>query len=322
MRNIAAMILIAMLFQLSAPAFAEDVGSPGAGSQVKRELTDTEKEAWIGNLFDYFVTEAFVVLIDEDLTERVASVARKLVNSSQNPDQPIRLRIINDSLPIASSFPAGNLYVSSGLLDLLGNEEELAAALAIPIARLLAKVPYDTYMAEWKDRESRLVASQVLGVMTFLTGIFLGVAQFGALQSAASPAALQASQNITGVMAGLSVTPLALKQFAAGRLPDRKVFMNRLAPLLYSPPAFSSSAFEFFLEFYEGYEEDKVLKADAEAAVYLGKSGYDPRAVASFMERMLVVRNDYLGKGYVPSVLLAQPGLEKRIEHAKQSDRK
>lgn len=322
MRKIAAITLIAMLFQLSAPAFAEDGTSSGPGSQVKKELTDTEKEIWVGNLFDFLVTEVFVILDDESMVARVESVARKLVRGSQNPDQPIHLRIVSDSLPIASSLPGGNIYISTGLLDLLGNEEELAAALAIPIARLLAKVPYKTYIAEWDDRENRLAFSRVMGTLMFFTGIFLGVAQIGALQSGVSPAALHASQNITSSFSGLTVSSLVLKEWSAGSLPDRKIFMNRIAPFLYSPPSVSSSALEFFKEFYEGYEEDKVLKADDESAVYLSYAGYDPRAVGSFLGKMLTVRDKYLAKGYVSSVLLAPPGLEKRIEHAKETDRK
>ena len=322
-RNFAIPVLIFFSFQLVAPAMAAESGEKASDAKppVKKELSDAEQEIWIGNLFDLYATEVFVVLHDEKLTQRIVSVAKKIARASSNGEPKIHLRILNDSLPVASSLPGGNLYISTGMLDLLSSEEELAAALAIPVARLLENSTYKAYRSEWKNRKDTLLATQIFGMILTLG---LSFASF----AATSAGAFQASQwfNLAS-MSALQGTNLTVET-TGNSLPGRNVFMNRLGSKLVpaampsggivAPPA-AASVYIFFQEFYEGYDEEAVLKTDESALTSLSKAGYDPKTLVSLMEKLSTVQNVYKSNGYITSLFLSKPGLEGRIANAKRA---
>jgi predicted Zn-dependent protease len=80
----------------------------------------------------------------------------------------------------------------------------------------------------------------------------------------------------------------------------------------------SSGAFVFFQEFYEGYDEETVLKTDESALACLSRSGFDPKTLSTLMERLASVEKVYREKGYVTSLFLSKPGLEGRAGHVRR----
>ncbi len=154
------------------------------------ELSKAEEEIRIGHLFDLYMTESFVMLRDERLSEKIQAVVNRIMNAAEKSDNEIRLRIINDLLPVVSSFP-GYVYVSSGMLDILENESELAFVIAHAIAHAIKKDQIELYINVLKKDQ---IISFTLHMMPFIvfTG---GIASAGA--------GLTAVQGIAAVESGI-----------------------------------------------------------------------------------------------------------------------
>src|SRR5258708_6001399 len=88
------------------------------------------QEAEVAFLYDALVEDQLGRLEDEGAERAVARIAGKLAAAApRGHARPLRVRIVIDPTPNVFSGPGGSLYVTTGLLDLAGSEDELAAAL-------------------------------------------------------------------------------------------------------------------------------------------------------------------------------------------------
>jgi len=277
---------------------------------------ENEKEIKIGNFFDLHVTETFVILDDEELVKKITQIVEKLAKVSGCHYPQYKIRIINDISPFTASFPE-YVYISTGLLEILENKDELAAMLATAIARMHEKYQYDSFISEWNQREKALIAGMVIQFVFGFGG--------GLLSAAAAPSAVAASSGSFQIIQPLAigVAGIASKPFLekVTALPEKKVLYNRLGPELSRTGAaedlaIKTNIFIFFKEMYEGYDSDKELRTIEIAIRYLDEAGYNPRALVSALAKLLNLRNEYLAKGYISNILIAHPGLEEKIEYA------
>ncbi len=269
----------------------------------------------MGNLFDLYVTENFVILKDDGPNKKVSQIVERIARASEKPSIQYKIRIINDHLPTAFSFP-GYIYVSTGLMDILTSEDELAAVLAAAISRTLDKYQYNAFKSDLKHKRGALIASIIF------TAIFSG----GLVATIAAHEMVTGQPNIPQ---------------AATKLPERKAVFNRMTVPLGSM-AYASSVSIFHKEIYSGDHNDSYIsnssnsdsdsdekkaidkeqKTIESAVKYLKKAGYNPKALASVFERLLKMREIYYSKGYISNLLIAKPNLEGRIEHAIKSAEK
>lgn len=280
-------------------------------------MSDGEKERRFGNLLDYYVSEMFVMLNDDAVTDRVGEVARKLMSASGRPAADVKVGVINDPLPLAFALPGNYVYVSTGLLDMLGSEEELAAALSDRIAHELKGYEYEAFQHDWSKRKTISTIFGILTVAMMVGGIALSAAAASAASAgnvAAAQSAINASNNLTS--AAMAAT-WGMGENMARDVPEQKVALNRAGPHLMSPSlAEKSCVISLFKDVYEGYDEKKELETVDEASGLLRRAGYDPGALARLYSKMLAARGIYQSKGYVSSLMCAKPVLEKKIEHA------
>ncbi|TNF54662.1 hypothetical protein EP227_03940 [bacterium] len=262
-----------------------------------------KEEEMLGNSLDFLATEAFVMIQEEALRKRISGITNKLVRVSALPDVSLRVRIINDKAPNVSSFP-GFIYLSTGMLDILKNEGELASVIAHAVGHIHEKDPLKRYEILWKMEKWAIVTSALMPLM-----VFGGAAVAGATGMAA----------LLSVESGVYVASASYQALTTQDLPEKRIFLNRLGPLLTAPDRESRlSALIVLSDVYAGYEKKKEMRADELAMEYLGKAGYDRDSFVSVLKKLLKLRDDYLAQGHVSHVLIAEPGLEKRIEHATQ----
>jgi predicted Zn-dependent protease len=269
--------------------------------------TDIEENRRIGNLLDIYITASFVILKNDDLAEKVSRITGKILSSTDNAGNEIRVRIINDSLPVASSFP-GYLYVSTGMLDMLENEDELASVIAHAIAHINEKAQYHAYKTAEKMDKIATITGQLIPLLAFTGLAGAGMAGASLTQSIVNPI-------LTLVSGTYGSTAIYTKSLSG--LPDKKSTINRLGPYLYLPDTkLNLTALVFFEEIYGGYKKDNEIEADALAINYLYRSGYDPEAFIAILEKLLRSKNDMATNGYLFHLLSSEPGLEKRITNA------
>lgn len=284
-------------------------------------LTESEEETRIGNLFDFYVTETFPVLSSGLVTAKVAAVAERLRRASVSPATGCKVKIINEAAPMALAFP-GHLYVSTGLLDILENETELAAVLALKSASAREKDSYGNFRTAYRKKRFTEFATVVLAGAFIVGGAVAGAAAASSAttyQSAMQSAAVWGQAG--GALAGISLS-YALTA-SVGKMPERKALLNRKGPPAswqgtgagIDHNAVMTTAQAFLNEVYRGYEAEAELRNIDEAMSSMKRAGYDPSGIVAVFRKLLLLRDRYLAKGYVSALFTAKPGLEKKIEH-------
>ncbi|MDD5506652.1 MAG: hypothetical protein PHR73_07865 [Candidatus Omnitrophica bacterium] len=304
-KRILAAVVILCFFSASLPlSLANEIPS------IKEPKTGSYLDE---NVLDYYAQQCFVTLRNaESLAYRINEIAKDIADSLGKSQLDFQVRIINDPAPLVFSFPPAYLYVSSGALDLLTNDDELAAVLAPCLARLINNYQLKTYddisRKINKQSERSLKANRqnlFIGLGLFLGGVVLSVFTLGI-----APLAI-------GAVSG-AVVVSGNKGFKAYNLPKKRVFLNRMAAQLQNPSGNYGFLIVFFKEIYEGYDASDELKSEAEGLVALKKAGYNASVYVSAMEKLLKVEKEYLAKGYASNLFLAQPGLEAKINYAKE----
>ncbi len=269
-----------------------------------------------GAAYDFFVTESFVILRNEKVTCDIALIAEKLAIASGSSSLGYEVKVINDTLPLAFSSPGGYIYVSTGLLDILKNKEELAAVLSWAISRMLKNYEYQTgrEVSNQITKSRERSATIEKWVKPLGLGVVIAAPIAGAIVAGGALVGVTAGVVVGGAGAGAiyatggTIDLLQRKSFA-----ERNVFMNRMLPRLGD-----GSVIAYFREIYDGYSAKQELDADKAVLTYLKSAGYNPQVYIEVLQKLSELKKEYLSRGYVSALFIAQPGLEKRIENVRQ----
>lgn len=275
------------------------------------DLGKAEDNRRMGHLLDLYMTESFVILSDSRLSEKISEVADKISDAAGMSDNDIRIRLINDKLPITSSLP-GYVFVSTGMLDIIDEESELAYVIAHAIAHAIEKDQYQTYSDAFRnDRRAQLTGQ----IMPFL--IFSGVGAAAVAGAGMTAASASAIEGIVVTESGAySITSLS-NALTSNNIHGRKNIHNLLMPYVKLPDIKQSLSVMVFLnEIYSGYGEKEEIHADNLAISLLYKAGYDPNVIITVLRKFMDLRNDNVTGEYTFHQLSANPGLEKRIDNA------
>ena len=139
-------IAAASLLAAAAPAWSFDIGglvtkAIDAGSKLKeanRDFTQDE-EIQLGDSIAATMLGAAPLSKDANLQHYVNRVGRWVALHSDRPELPWTFVVIATRTVNAFAMPGGTILVSRGLVDKLGNESELAGALAHEIAHVVLK---------------------------------------------------------------------------------------------------------------------------------------------------------------------------------------
>jgi beta-barrel assembly-enhancing protease len=85
------------------------------------------------------VLQKYRLVEDPDVTGYVEQLGRRVAQSSERSGLEYRFFVVDDPSVNAFSIPGGYIYVNTGLLRLVGTEDELAAVLAHEIGHVVAR---------------------------------------------------------------------------------------------------------------------------------------------------------------------------------------
>ncbi|WHZ22813.1 MAG: M48 family metalloprotease [Nitrospira sp.] len=154
--------------QRAAEDVARQSGNPrlagaihGAGNVVGSFLPiGYEEESSIGQAIALQVVARYGGVVDQpELVRYVNLVARAVANTSDRPDIPYRVAILDHESINAFAAPAGYIFVTRGLLKHIRNEAELAAVLGHEIAHVSEK-----HILEVIQRSKRLAGVTEAGL--------------------------------------------------------------------------------------------------------------------------------------------------------------
>jgi len=242
-----------------------------------------EKEMKFGFYADRVVVATQTILFNDALSKRISEIGNRIIKASGEPDMNYTFRIINDPTINAYSAAGGFIYVTTGLLDILESEDELAAVLGHEIAHTSNNHQIKfVYSAHRKK-----VAGQVTGI---LLGVALGVAGGMAMGPAPSPYTSSYSMHQQLVQ---QMVDLGFK--VGGAIGDAMA-----------------------VSMIKGYGKKQELEADRFAVQYTHKAGYNPNALVSVFKKLKSIKNrlEYKERVRTANLVNAEPGLEQRIKHA------
>lgn len=126
---------LAVLRGKALSAFADE---PHVTISPLNKLSD-EDEILLGRRFAAQI-ESEVEIVSNPLIEHyLGRIVTALAAQSQRPDLPFSIKLINSHEPNAFSIPGGFLYLNRGLVELIAQEDELAATLGHEIGHVVAR---------------------------------------------------------------------------------------------------------------------------------------------------------------------------------------
>lgn len=100
----------------------------------------TEKEVKIGEKVAAQIEKQYDVITDVDVNERVERILDKIVAVSDRRDLVYFIKVLDDDeLLNAASIPGGYVYLFSGLMEKIENDDQLAGVIAHEVGHITAK---------------------------------------------------------------------------------------------------------------------------------------------------------------------------------------
>ena len=146
-----------------------------------------QEEEELSQEFMRMVRQRFQFILDPLLVNYVNDIGQKIL--SEMPPQPFAYRfyIIRNEVYNAFAGPGGNIFIHSGLMEAMENEDELAGILAHEITHVASR-----HISHKLDRSSKIGLATLAGMVA---GILLGVAGAGAAANAVSVGSMAAGQS-------------------------------------------------------------------------------------------------------------------------------
>jgi len=109
---------------------AGHVAASGQDKELIAGWCSREREIQFGNYVDAFILGKFIVLDNMAVTQAIQRIGERVARSSDRPDLPYHFKVLNANEVNAFAGPGGYIYITTGLLNELESEAEVAAVLA------------------------------------------------------------------------------------------------------------------------------------------------------------------------------------------------
>jgi MAF protein len=110
-----------------------------ATKQEEKYYYSTDKEVQLGQSINRRVGKEFKFSADPLEQKRVEDIGKKIAAVSDRKEIDYHFQVLDDDAVNAVSLPGGYVYVNSGLLDKVANDDELACILAHEIGHIVAR---------------------------------------------------------------------------------------------------------------------------------------------------------------------------------------
>lgn len=211
----------------------------------------------------------------EFTVDRIKTVANQ-------PEFQVTPYIVASPQVNAFAVPNGDVFITSGLLEAVDSEDELAAVLAHELDHLFQ---HDS-MTSLLNRESAIAKAQAIQMGAAILGGLLG----GVISAPVVGASGAVSSSLGSQVAGnvVSQTVSSVGQLASQHLGATMI---------------------------TGHSQEAELRADRNGARYLWASGYNVEAFVKILERLkeLRVAAEKRKEPVISGFINAQPGLDARI---------
>ena len=147
-----------------------------------------QQEKELSREFMKVILNHYEIIKDPLIVNYVNDIGNKII--SVLPPQPFvyRFYIVKDDVYNAFATPAGHIFINSGLLEAMENEEELAGIIAHEIAHVVCR-----HISQKIERSKKIEIATLAGIAA---GIFLGAGGAATAANAVTFGSLAAGQSI------------------------------------------------------------------------------------------------------------------------------
>ncbi len=145
-----------------------------ATKQEEKFYYSTDKEVQMGQSIDRRVGKELKFSADPLQQKRTEDIGKKIALVSDRKEIDYHFRVLDDDEVNAVSLPGGYIYVNSGLLEKVANDDELACILAHEIGHIVAR-----------HSIKKLQAMQGYSILRVLVAVAPGTAEVGNAADAA-----------------------------------------------------------------------------------------------------------------------------------------
>jgi predicted Zn-dependent protease len=247
-----------------------------------------EAEVAFGNYANAALLAEFARLDEPSLEAAVAAVGLRLARASSRQSLPWRFGILNDRHANAFSLAGGYVYITTGLLDMLDDEHELAAVVGHEVAHICSHDQVEAWRRAERAERNFWIRTVLLGTLT--VGVAAVVERYG-----------------KGVQARAE-TP---QRFQLGS--QIQSFGQTLKWM--APQWGSSVSARWVTSLMEGYAREDELKADDGALDLMTRAGYRGAAMVRVLEKLQYAEQQEISAGAhaFSHLAAARPGLKTRI---------
>jgi len=175
---------------------------PAAAPSAPAARTDAEK---LSSQCDLLIKKQYCVLEDEGLNKALQKMVASLASLSDKPLPDLKVTVLNDPIPNVFSFP-GNIYVTTGLLDVLESKDELAYVLAREIAYLAGNTHTDFFVSERSKKRAIGAGLTILKWGLVFGAAVVPIASVGGdIARSATNVAVRATLMTAGFLAGAAL---------------------------------------------------------------------------------------------------------------------
>lgn len=127
---------------------------------------DAKKERELGEQFDHLVRSKMAVVEDPEIVNYVTDLVNDIARHMPPQPWPVKVGVLRQNALNAFAGPAGHMFVFTGLIAYMENEDELAAVIAHELAHVSQR-----HIAEKIEKAQLVGLAAMLGT---LAGVFLG----------------------------------------------------------------------------------------------------------------------------------------------------
>jgi Zn-dependent protease with chaperone function len=274
--------------KVSSPKILNDIEF----QKISEENAKLEND--LGNWTSARFRRSLLVVDAPAVSNVLQDILDQLKKTVKRDDQKGRVYILASPDVNAFALPNGDIFIFSGLLDLLDTREEIAAVLGHELDHIL--------QCDTLNRLESLSRSQNVAATIMVIGV---IASAGAGAAIATSAAASASTFNAAMAATTSAQTLLIQNLTT----------NTLTSLSGSLGQSVGNSIIF------GYSQEIELRADQNGAKYIWASGYNIEAELSLLNKLSEFKSKASKRSEnVSSALInCEPGLDKRTEELKKT---
>jgi predicted Zn-dependent protease len=133
-----------------------------------------EEEYYIGRAVAASILSQYPLWKNKPLSQYLNLIGKTLVLKSERPEifSGYHFALLDSAEANALSAPGGIIFISRGIVDMAGNEDELAAILAHEIQHIVSKDPLQAIKSQRMKSLGTFAAGEALGSSNEVLGIF------------------------------------------------------------------------------------------------------------------------------------------------------